>query len=565
LRGGYLRTRTFAIWFVQYQGSLSHAALYVEFAFLASLMTLWMLRRHVRRRRYVERARAWYDVRRKRVLRKYLDLVERVARTSSIVAMLLPHLAYAIFVVGLRRAFPSALSYLATRTYLTSLVGLWHPMYTTIALLGRIVPVLGECDVDAAASASSAASAVASTTTPSTLKKRRLHMAEMEALRVEIIDMLEYWVVYAVLHAIVRTGRLLPFVGHVLDYYATISDVDTTTTIASSKGGGGLFGKISRTGGSYYARWLRPSGKFVEEATLVLFVWLRHMPSFVGGEDVREGISRALSPKGPIYPVEHSRFGNNNDGRPVSVLYRKLSPAVLATMNSSAFLMRGGGGGGGGGVRNKGESTLVSVAIQKFHSLLDVLVLVRMMSVESKDWLIMTIVESSALLPALTTLLMPSYFTKYGVIYVSLVVPAGYTIASCDAMRGGNAGRGGGRRDVEGIAMAKKIDDSSRYLKFWIVHAALSMILAYLAPVLSWMPLSTHATWLIWAYVQLRSSTRAIYGWFEGEFGKKSLSDTAVARSARWVMAALPSNVKDDGESKNEDTSKMGNEKSKDD
>jgi hypothetical protein len=235
----------------------------------------------------------------------------------------------------------------------------------------------------------------------------------------------------------------------------------------------------------------------------------------------------------------------------VDILYSKVSPVVLAAMNSSAFLRKR-----AGESRGK-ESTFVTVAIQKMHSMLDLLVLVRLIRKESQDWLITTIVESSALLPAVTTLLMPSYFTNYGVIYVSLIVPAGYSISSCDAIR-----RSGQSIDT----MMPKIDDSSRYLQFWIVHAALSMILASFAPLLAWVPLSTHATWLLWAHVQLESSTRKIYGWFQGELGKKSLCETAVARSTRWVIAALPSNVKDGAKpDKNNDAPEAESEKCKDD
>ena len=156
------------------------------------------------------------------------------------------------------------------------------------------------------------------------------------------------------------------------------------------------------------------------------------------------------------------------------------------------------------------------------------------MTKETKEWIIVTIFESSALLPAVTTLLMPSYFTKYGVVYVSLVVPAGYSISSCDEIQ-----RSSSKLD----SMMPQIDDASRYLRFWMIHAAVSILLASFAPLLAWIPLSTHATWILWAYIQLESSTRKIYGWFESELGKESLEETAVMRSTRRIIAALPSNV----------------------
>ena len=109
----------------------------------------------------------------------------------------------------------------------------------------------------------------------------------------------------------------------------------------------------------------------------------------------------------------------------------------------------------------------------------------------------------------------------------------------------------------------QKIDDASRYLQFWIVHSFLSFILGTLSPLLAWVPLSTHATWFIWAYVQMESPTRTLYSLLENELcavglisfhgekevagsiklGRKSLEDTAVVRSVKRIIAALPSDV----------------------
>ena len=52
--------------------------------------------------------------------------------------------------------------------------------------------------------------------TPSKLKQQHQKEIEMEDLRVEIVDLLKYWVVYAIMLAIVRTGKLF----HSLDRYS---------------------------------------------------------------------------------------------------------------------------------------------------------------------------------------------------------------------------------------------------------------------------------------------------------------------------------------------------------
>mmetsp|Transcript_18502 Transcript_18502/g.40047 ORF Transcript_18502/g.40047 Transcript_18502/m.40047 type:complete len:614 (-) Transcript_18502:1307-3148(-) len=509
---GYFQLRTATIWFIKFQRDLPLSAKYAELGVLALIIVLWLLRRHVKKHRYAERIVAWYREKKRRALRKYLNFVERVAKTSSFLAMLLPHLLYAVLVVGTKRLFPSVVTYLATRTYLCSIISFWHPLYLTFSVLGRLSHHLKDYKDDESSEENSNR-----TMTPSKLKQRQQREIEMQGLRVEAVDMLKYWVVYAVLLAIVRTGKLMPVIGHVLN---------VTADNASTPHSKGFFGKKS----GLYTK-LRLPGKFVEEVSLVFCVWLRLMPSSITGD----------SPKKQSASVSKAPGSKNLDKHgPVDILYGKLSPIVLSAMNSSAFIAKR----ALGESRDEG-STFMSVVIQKLQSFLDLFVMVRLISKESQQWLITTIVESSALLPAATTLLMPSYFTNYGVIYVSLIVPAGYSISSCNAIRNSST-------KLE--TMMPKTDDASRYLQFWMVHAALSLLLASLAPLLAWIPLSTHVTWLIWAYVQLESSTRKIYGWFESELGKKSLDDTAIARSTRRIMAALPSNVEHTPENPDEAT-----------
>lgn len=494
---GYAQLRTATIWFVKFQGDLPLSAKYAEVGALALIAVLWLLRRHVRKYRYAERVVTWYREKKRRALRKYYNFVERIAKTSSFLAMLLPHLLYAVLVIGTKRLFPSVVTYLATRTYLCSIISFWHPLYSTFLVLGGLSRHLKDFKEDAESSEGN----LNRTMTPSKLKQRQQREIEIQGLRVELVDILKYWVVHAILLAIIRTGKLLPFIGHILNV------TDNTSKTQSA----GFFGKVKKSG--LYTK-LRLSEKFVEEVSLVFCVWLRLMPASITGN----------SPK-----KESASSAPKDSGRPVDILYCKLSPFVLSAMNSSAFIAKR----ALGESSNKG-STLMSTVIQKLQSFLDLFVLVRLISKETRQWLITTIVESSALLPAVTTLAMPSYFTNYGVIYVSLVVPAGYSISSCNAIQ---------RSTSKTETMMPKIDDGARYLKFWMLHSAISLLLASLAPLLAWIPLSTHITWLLWAYVQLESTTRKFYGWFESELGTKSLDDTFIAKSTRKIIAALPSNI----------------------
>ncbi|KAL9180357.1 hypothetical protein ACHAXT_008327 [Thalassiosira profunda] len=496
---GYFQLRTGTIWFVQFQRDLPLSAKYAELGAIAVLATLWLLRRHVQKHRYVERTVAWYAAKKRRALRKYNNFVGRVAKTSSFLAMLLPHLLYLVLVVGVKRLVPGFVTYLATGTYLCSFISFWHPMYLTFCLLGRLSPHLKEFREAESSESSGKGKAVK-------LKHLRQKEAELKELRAEAIVLLKYWVVYAVILAIVWTGRLLPFVGHVLN----VRD-EAPTGVAAKKSG-------------LYAN-LRLSGRVAEEIALICFLWLRFMPSPpTDEEEEEEKQKKQLSPmRKQLRKIHVEQLS------PVDLLFSKLSPIVLSAMNSSAFLSKR-----ALGETSNGGSTLASLVIQKMKSFLDFFVLVRLISKETQEWLITTVVESSALLPAATTLLMPSYFTSYGVIYVSQVVPAGFSISACNAMISGKAKR---------QLMTPEMADAARYLQFWVVHAAVSLLLGWFAPFLAWVPLSTHATWFLWAYVQLESSTRKIYGWVESEIGQKNLEDTALVRSTRRIIAALPSNV----------------------
>ncbi len=71
--------------------------------------------------------------------------------------------------------------------------------------------------------------------------------------------------------------------------------------------------------------------------------------------------------------------------------------------------------------------------------------------------------ESSALELAVMTMLMPSYFTSFGVIYISLAVPSRYSAMPCNKIQSFSP-----KPEV----IAPQMDGASRYLQLWVVHAA---------------------------------------------------------------------------------------------
>jgi len=536
---GYFQLKTATIWFVNFQRELPTSAKYAELGAVGILIALWLLRRHVRNRRYVERTTAWYREKKRRALRRYRRMVEKVAKTSLLLALTLPHLLYIMAALLAKRMIPSVVTYLATRTYLNAILSFWHPLYLTILAISRLSNHLKSYEqVDTAEGETELPSKLSGRNpekagrrgrlvTPSMLKKQQKQKTEMKALRSEVEDLLKYWVVYALLLALFRALLLLPIFGRILNVTAmTTSVIDSTAQPA----------KIGRWSTGRKAGLLdkfRLSGRFAEELRLAFFVWLRLMPvpSFSGSE-VSEG---KRSEK--IVEVEPNKH------RPLDISYDFLSPITISAMNSSAFLTKTESFSGS----NNDNNSYFAIGIRKFRSILDLAVMLRLCSKNAQDWIISTVVESSSLVPAAVTLVMPSYFTSYGVIYVSLIVPAGYSSRSCAAIT---------RQKTSAELDSLPLDDSRRYLQFWVVHAMISVFLDFISPLLSWVPFSTHMTWLLWAYVQLEHPTRKLHSFLEKELAllglvsskdnqnaSETLEDSAVVRSFRKIMSALPSNV----------------------
>lgn len=548
---GYFQLKTATIWFVNFQRELPTSAKYAELGAVGIFIALWLLRRHVRKRRYFERTTAWYREKKRRALHRYRCMVEKVAKTSLFLALMLPHLLYIMAALLAKRMVPSVVTYLATRTYLNAILSFWHPLYLTILVISRLTNHLksyeqvdtGEEETEQPSKLSGRNAEKAGRqerlVTPSMLKKQQKQKTEMKALRSEVEDLLKYWVVYALLLAIFRALLLLPVFGRILNVSAMrTSAIDSTAQTA----------KIGRWSTGRKAGLLdkfRLSGRFAEELRLAFFVWLRLMPvaSFSGSE-VSDGKRREK-----IVEVEPNKH------RPLDISYDFLSPIPISAMNSSAFLNKTESLSGS----NNDDNSYFTMAIRKLQSILDLAVMLRLCSKNAQDWIISTVVESSSLVPAAVTLVMPSYFTSYGVIYVSLIVPAGYSSKSFSAIA-----------RQKSSAEFLPFDDSRRYLQFWVVYALISVFLDFISPLLSWVPFSTHMTWLLWAYVQLEHPTRKLYSFLEKELtllglvsskdnqhASTTLEDSAVVRSFRRIVSALPSNV----ESKSDQQSPAGESK----
>ena len=473
----YYQLQIATVWFIQYQRNLSTSAIYAEIAFVSLIATLWLLRRHVRKHRYYERTLAWYEVRKQKALRKYNNFIDQVDKTSSFLALMMPHLVYIIFAAIIKYTIPWFVTYLATRTPINALIQYIHPLGYTIHIITEYTKHVRTYEVD---KDDSKDKKVGSSKKPSSIKLQQKQKAELEKLRVEVAKILKYWVVYMIIIAFVQTGKLIPLVGNL--FHVHVEDTVANGTL-------------------YQSIWskLRFSSRIVEEMSLVFFIWLRFIPTPVAG---RERAS-----------LKHKQ------NSPLGFCYTKVSSSVNFIMNSSSFLTNRAAG------SHLGGGTVLSWCMGKLDSLLNVLVLLRTITQETKENIVRIILELSDLLPSLVFMLLPlPGCSTFGVISASLIVPVAHSIKSCNEIE----------KRTKGESAESKVEGGSRFLRFWVLHAAFSWILSSFQHILAWIPFSTHATWLLWAMLLLETTTRRIYGWFE---------DGKVIEFVEKLIATLPSNV----------------------
>uniref|UniRef100_A0A7S4JN76 Uncharacterized protein n=1 Tax=Odontella aurita TaxID=265563 RepID=A0A7S4JN76_9STRA len=366
-----------------------------------------------------------------------------------------------------------------------------------------------------------------------TLKNSRLTPSEENVVLVEgsvvqlyeeAMELLKYWVVFALMVSILRVASLLPIVGRIIS-------VDNQSKTVSN-GTRRWLGK--RATESFWSS-LKLSSSFVEEVKVVFFVWLRYLPTSLTTTtlDSVRGKAAAWEKK--------STGGELPSNRPLDILYQRLAPAAVSAADSSSNLSLATDS-------DTGIKGLLHQGMKFVKSFLQAAVFMRVISEETKMWIETSLVECSALLPAVVTLLMPGYFTEFGCIYVSKVVPSANSAASYDALNEKYTAS-------SGTLLASDLSSVMRFLKYWVVHSLFTAFLSAFAPLLRWVPLSTHVTWLLWAYMQLELPTNRIYSVLEWELkafgllrchlGDKSedlkFDKTLTAGMVRSLSSFLPS------------------------
>lgn len=304
-----------------------------------------------------------------------------------------------------------------------------------------------------------------------------------------------------------------------------------------------------------------------EEVELIFFVWLIFLPTSTrsksDGAPCENGgnVATALVKQKALSLDKKAQASQRITARknvipftsaPLDIVYERLSPLAISLVQSSTTsLVRSSNNlnsNDDGG--NYTVQSLIMKAISGFRSILDVLVYMKIISGNKKHQIIAILTECVDLTPALVTMCMPSYFTSYGVIYVRLVVPGAKSVHAINTL---HRCTNDDDKELKNDLIAAVV----RYLKYWVIHFILHMLLTGFSPILDWIPLATHMQWILWAYVHLESSTLHFYSIFSRDlmaFGllnqhsnemnkppELDINDTVVARVFTSICKILPS------------------------
>jgi len=548
----------FARWFIAFQKNLSTTAIWIEASIVCTIIGLYALRRYIQKKRYVERMRRWHNRKRRALQLKYDNFVEKVAQTSTILALLLPHIIYCMLVVITKYFLQGLVDYLLSKTIIVRVISFYIPFLRTILVLNHWAQLRHTLKMDKDAPPSeikgeinrsekkglfssfmgkkkskvadryldSISISSSNSDAKSKLNVKRVqkddrsvesekehHMEEQEVIN-ELLTLVKYWVVFSLLRALFRIFCLLPILGRLL------SDVEQDFNNIPSAESTNYFGfKRRRLKTSTVVKLLsklKISPGFSEELRIFFFIWLRYLPTSLTQNNIQNHseiqVKRhaAVLEKKQTSKYMKSKMKVSFKNQPLDLMYDHLAPTATSLLNTTLRLtqtfqtrlsshtptteMT---------MNNEDKPSFASI-IAWCQSLLNLMVWTKLISERTKNRMTAALVECTALLPAAVTLLMPGYFTQYGVIYISLIVPAAYSADLQNRFHNEN-------RDGDVRLKRYIIFQLERYLQYWIVHFIAYSFLASFSSILAWIPLSTHITWILWAYIQLESTTIHFY------------------------------------------------------
>lgn len=415
-------------------------------------------------------------------------------------AMALPHTLFLGLGIAFRVAFPAVVRWLAHDTYITAILSVYVPFFSTLGIvqgqrhlsknkdistssglteeiqadMSSMVTVdkvptkrksqimdtaaIGKRSNSKRQSATNRSVPVAYSRSNLTNTKRGSNFSSVPASEESSVTYwLRYWAVFSLVQAFGRFCYLVPF-----------------------------FGRIVTRHPMFYS--------IAAEVKLLFFVWLFGMERILGNTAKDAFLAEAL---------------------PLRLIQRHLIPMVLELQSKVSEAIP--------------PATWQRMVTSKVKSMLEMLVMVRFLSSAWKDWIVQVLDEARVLVLPSITLMMPGFFTQFGVAYVQFVVPS----AKSSQARGESA--------------------KLLFLEYWVLHCLVAGGLTWFSSILWWIPFSTHCTFILWCYLVLPPTIREWYGLLESElvaFGlikgtspdaKMAIANTKTARLLHSLARRLPS------------------------
>lgn len=313
-------------------------------------------------------------------------------------------------------------------------------------------------------------------TTTSTTPAKKKNVQDTES---EISNILKYWVVYALVCACAGALHQIPFVGSLL-HIPSAAEISYEHEQDNEEQSNSYF---------FTSLFSFLSPLFLLELKLMFFVWLCLLPTYgkssSSADTNKTPIKATSSWKRQQQEKKKKRFQTYFS--PTEILYGYFSPIVL---NITSMTEKHTSGSIGGFIESK------------LSSILDLAVLVRVISQKSKDILLKIFKESTTLLPACITLFMPSFFTYYGCLYVSSIVPAALSSSTESLLSPSVSSR---KVVLKGTKEYKEAKQQRTYmLKYWVVFLLIKFSQEHIfCTILKWLPFSTHLLLLGWVYMNL--------------------------------------------------------------
>jgi hypothetical protein len=157
---------------------------------------------------------------------------------------------------------------------------------------------------------------------------------------------------------------------------------------------------------------------------------------------------------------------------------------------------------------------------------------IKMVSEQTRDWLLHVLEEARAVIVPAITLLMPGFITSFGVTYVQYIVPSA--------------------RSAQAKGDAAKLV----FLQYWVLNCAVTGLLNWFSGILWWIPFSNHAIFILWSYLAFPHTIGNYYDVLESEFiafgilkGNGDSVDVNETKTAKLIQALfnrLPSAAEND-------------------